>query len=161
MRTQIQTLDEAGIKFLRDWEKCRLKAYRSSPGEPWTIGWGNTFYEDGRRVKPGDEITQERADSLNLNVLAMFEAGVNRLLKVNTTQGQFNACVSFAYNVGLDEDADSRAEGFGDSTLLKIINQNPFDKRVEGEWVKWLSRDRTFMRGLLRRRFAEIEMYNS
>jgi lysozyme len=61
-----------GIDFIKSFEKCKLEAYRNDPKEPWTIGWGNTFYEDLAAVRRGDKITQSRADSLFGIILSRF-----------------------------------------------------------------------------------------
>jgi lysozyme len=163
-----------GIAAIKQHESCRLKAYQKKGDRP-TIGWGNTFYENGSAVKLGDVITQERADKLFLIKLADFERDVTSLIKVPITQHQFNALVSFAYNVGSDIDADNKAEGLGDSTLLKLVNANPDDPKIYAytldtdgiakiascEFLKWVSKGTIFEKGLRRRRQHEADMYNT
>jgi len=147
-----------GINLIKSFESCRLKTYLDSKKIP-TIGWGNTFYENGTTVKLGDVITQDRADRLFLNILAIFESGVNQLVKSNINQNQRAALISFAYNVGLDIDADTKAEGLGDSTLLKKVNINPNDLTIRDEFLKWINKGSSFKKGLTRRRKAEADLY--
>lgn len=143
-----------GIALIKSYEKCRLKAYDDSTGV-WTIGWGNTFYEDGDKVKPGDVITQARADYLFQFILADFEKRVYGLLKVAVTPSQFDALVSFAYNVG------TSAKGLGGSTLLKKVNKDPFDPTIEKEFLKWNKAGGKVLNGLTKRRQAEADLYFS
>ena len=140
----------SGQSLIKSFESCRLKAYRDSIGV-WTIGWGSTWYEDGTRVQQGDQITQERADALFRLVLAEFEIGVERLLKVKLTQHQFDALVSFAYNVGLGN--------LQRSTLLRKVNANPKDPTIAAEFAKWNRAGGKVLNGLTRRRKAEADLY--
>lgn len=155
-------VSKAGVDFIHSFEQLRLKAYPdpgSSNGEPWTIGWGSTTDLNGNPIKPGTVWTKAMADQKFAQDLAKFEAGVNRLIGTTpTTQNQFDALVSFAYNAGLDIDDDTKAEGLGDSTLLKHHNAGRYDS-ASLEFVKWNKNDGRVMRGLTRRRFAEAEIY--
>jgi lysozyme len=140
-----------GRKFIKSYEKCKLKAYHNHPEEPWTIGWGNTFYEDGAAVKEGDVISQDRADRLFTIALAMFERGVKRLVKRTLNQNQIDALISFAYNLGL--------ANLKKSTLLKKINTNPNDPSIEAEFLRWVMPGSIFENGLRKRRQAEADLY--
>lgn len=126
----------------------------------WTIGWGSTFHKNGKRVKQGDKLTKAQVDELfNIDV-AKFSQGVQFLLKGKAvTQQQFDALVSFGYNVGLDIDDDTKAEGLGDSTLLKKVLANPNDPSIKDEFIKWRNKGTSFEKGLLRRRLAEAHYY--
>jgi lysozyme len=140
------------------FEQCRLNAYPdpgSSDGRPWTIGWGHT----GPEVYRGLVWTQDQADAAFVADLARFERGVMDLVKVPLTQGQFDALVCFAYNVGLDIDADTQAEGLGDSTLLRKVNAGDF-AGAAAEFGKWNKNDGQVMRGLTRRRAAERALFD-
>lgn len=149
-----------GIAILHEFEQCRLKSYKC-PAGVWTIGWGNTFYEDGTPVRQGDEITLQRADSLFSIILAQFERDVFSLLITNVNENQFSALVCFAYNVGSDIDLDDIPEGLGDSTLLKLVNRNPNDRRIRDEFKKWIRSKGKVLNGLIRRRAAEADLYFS
>jgi len=151
-------INKQGIELIKSFEQCRLKAYLDSKKIP-TIGWGNTFYENGVAVKLGDAITQERADRLFYNILAIFERGVDQLVKSNINENQRAALISFAYNVGLDIDADTKAEGLGDSTLLKKVNINPNDPTIRNQFMLWVNKGSSFEKGLTRRRKAEADLY--
>lgn len=142
-----------GIAVAHYFESCKLTAYPdpgSKNGEPWTIGWGHT----GPEVKRGLVWTQEQADAAFLVDITRFERDVTQLVKVPLTQGQFDALVLFAYNVGSDIDADTIAEGLGDSTLLRKLNARDYDGAAL-EFRKWNKNDGKVMRGLTRRRAAE------
>lgn len=152
-------MNKEGIQLIKSFEACKLKAYLDSKKIP-TIGWGNTYYENGIAVKLGDIITQERADRLFLNILAIFEKGVEQLTTSTINENQKAALISFAYNVGLDIDADTKVEGLGDSTLLKKVNKNPNDPTIRNEFMKWVNKGSSFEKGLTRRREAEWKLYS-
>jgi GH24 family phage-related lysozyme (muramidase) len=153
------------IACIKRFEGCRLRAYLCPAGK-WTIGWGNTTYPDGRRVKEGDRITAAQAEEMFQLILGQFERGVMRLLQVKapiqggnpTNPAQFGALVSFAYNVGLDEDDDIIPEGLGDSTLLKLHRAGQYD-RAAGEFLKWVFAHGRRQKGLVKRRQAERFLY--
>lgn len=154
-----------GIALIHHFESCILQPYLCPAGVP-TIGWGNTIYENGRKVTMRDAaISQERADALFAFILQLFENEVNSLLKVQLKQWQFDALVSFAYNVGSDIDADNIPEGLGDSTLLHLVNKLPNDPRITVEFLKWnktwSNGKRVVSNGLVRRRTIEAHYYNT
>lgn len=136
--------------LIRKYEGCRLTAYQCS-AKKWTIGWGNTFYEDGSTVKRGDKITQERADKLFAILLDQFANGIRPLIKKPINDNQFGALLSFAYNAGIS--------AFGRSTLLKIVNSNPNNPAIRLEFMKWVNRGTPSEKGLTRRRQAEADLY--
>jgi lysozyme len=150
-----------GIQLIKDFEKLSLKPYLCSAGVP-TIGWGNTFYPNGKKVTMKDPaITEQRAEEIFKWVLSLFENDVNSLVKVPLKQHQFDALVSFAYNVGSDIDADDIPEGLGDSKLLRMINTDPNKPGIETEFLKWCNAGGKKMKGLLRRRMIEATLYKS
>lgn len=153
----------AGIKILHEFESCKLKAYKC-PAGVWTIGWGNTFYEDGSRVKEGDVITQERADSLFLFILTRFEEQARRAITSNVNDNQFSAFVSALYNIGPGSAQKSgliRLKNGQPSTLLKMINLNPNTPGIRDQFMLWISKGTPYERGLRRRRAAEADLYFS
>ena len=145
-------LNSAGIKLLHDFEDLILTSYLC-PAGVWTIGYGNTFYEDGTRVQAGQTITKERAEQLFLFVVNRFASDVQNLLRRTLNENQFSAIVSFAYNVGI---ANLRK-----STLLRKVNANPRDTTIRTEFLKWNKAGGRELAGLTRRRQAEAVLYFS
>lgn len=147
-----------GIALMHSFESCKLTSYPdpgSSDGRPWTIGWGST----GPDIAKGMTWTQVQCDARFARDLARFEDGVNRLLgSAPTTQDQFDALVCLAYNIGLDEDADTIAEGLGDSSLLRKHKAGDFEG-VAKAFASWKFNDGREMKGLVRRRAAEAKLY--
>jgi lysozyme len=153
--------NQAGIKILHEFESCRLTAYLC-PAKKWTIGWGNTFYENGTPVKQGDVITRERADSLFFTILSGFENMARKAIVSQVNENQFSAFVSALYNVGHGNRAKSgliRLTNGNPSTLLRKINANPNDPTIRDEFMKWVSPGTNFTNGLRRRRTAESNLY--
>lgn len=144
---------EKGREFIKGFESLALEAYRDGGGV-WTIGWGHT----GPEVREGLVWTLEQAEHMFEVDLAYFEGGVSMLVKVPLQQYEFDALVSFAYNVGLDIDQDTKAEGLGDSTLLRKLNAG--DRAgAAAEFPKWRFDNGKEVRGLLRRRMSEKAMF--
>lgn len=151
-------VSQNGLRVIQYFESCHLEAYPdpgSADGHPWTIGWGAT----GPGIHKGVRWTQRQADERLVQDLERFEREVASLLKIQPTQGQFDALVSFAYNVGSDIDADTVAEGLGDSTLLRKFNANDMRGAV-AEFRKWNKNDGKVLRGLVRRRAAEAALFD-
>ena len=144
------TINNATRSLIRKFEGCYLKAYKCSANKT-TIGFGNTFYEDGAAVQMGDVITQDRADSLFLIILDEFAAKIKPLIKQPLNDNQFGALLSFAYNCGV--------ANLKNSTLLKKANANPNDPAIGLEFAKWNKANNVVLNGLVRRRKAESELY--
>lgn len=150
-------ISSAGIEVGKFYEGCRLEAYPdpgSSNGHPWTIGYGHT----GPEVVKGLKWTQEKADATFPVDCGAAERDVLRLVTVPLTQGQFDALVLFTLNCGSDIDADSIAEGLGDSTLLRLLNEGDYEGAAK-EFPKWNKNDGRVMLGLKRRRAAEVVLF--
>ncbi|MDM2860707.1 lysozyme [Citrobacter sp. Cpo073] len=149
----MQTSHE-GIALIKGFEGCRLTAYPDpgTGGAPWTIGYGWTHPIDGKPVKPGMTIDQETADRLLKTGLVSYENDVLKLVRVKLTKGQFDALVSFAYNVG------SRA--LSTSTLLKKLNAGDI-KGAADEFLHWNKAGGKVLNGLTRRREAERALFLS
>lgn len=145
------TTSEKGLAFLAKEEGLRLEAYQDSVSV-WTVGYGNTRYEDGSKVKKGDKITKERAVSLFKNTLKQYEEAVNRSIKREINQNQFDACVSLCYNIG--------TSGFAGSTVVKRINANPCDPTIADAFQMW-RRAGNHANLLLARRKRESALYFS
>ena len=151
-------LNKDGIDLMHKWEGLKLEAYlcpasTSLPKEKkfYTIGYGNTYYEDGRKVKIGDVITEQRADSLFLMVAEDFSKRVRTLLKKTLNENQFSALVSFAYNVGV--------ANLKSSTLLKKVNINPEDPDIKNQFLRWNKAGGRVLSGLTKRREDEAKLY--
>lgn len=149
-------LSNNGKKLIKSFEKLELIAYPDpgTGGAPWTIGWGHT----GPEVVPGLVWTPAQADAAFDRDVAQFERDVTSLVKVPVNQNQFDALVSFAFNTGSDIDADTIAEGLGDSTLLKKLNAGDYDGAAN-EFLKWNKSGGRVMNGLTRRRNAERTLF--
>lgn len=148
-------LSDAGLATIRQFEGFRADAYPdpgSSNGLPVTIGYGSTRDEDGRPIKLGDTITRERADELLRHEVAATEREVERLVTVPLTQPQFDALVSFAFNVGTG--------ALDASTLRRKLNAGDYAGAAD-ELLRWDKNDGRVMAGLSRRRRAERELFLS
>lgn len=143
-------INAATRSLIRRFEGCKLRAYQCS-AKVWTIGVGNTFYEDGSAVKQGDVITQERADRLFIILLDQFAAQVRPLIKQPLNDNQFGALLSFAYNAGVG--------ALQRSTLLRLVNANPNNPLIRQEFAKWNKAGGKVLVGLTRRRTAEADLY--
>ncbi len=135
-----------GIALIKEFEGLRLKAYQC-PGGVWTIGYGHTA-----GVKPGMVITKAQAEEYLKVDLIAFERYLNGLgLALN--QNQFDALVSFIYNVGTGN--------FSSSTLLRKVRENPQDNSIMDEFLRWVYSKGRVLPGLQRRRLAEMKLYFS
>jgi lysozyme len=145
-------LNKKGIEMMHKYEGLRLNSYLC-PAKVWTIGYGNTFYEDGTKVKQGDKITKERAYELFVNItnMSFVDPIKKRLLKVQINENQFSALVCFAYNVGTG--------ALAKSTLLRKVNINPNDLTIRNEFMRWNKANRKVLRGLTLRRESEANLY--
>jgi len=141
-----------GIPIIRKFEGLKLRAYLC-PAGVWTIGYGNTFYENGSKVQEGEKITLDRADKLLFFVVTKFEAEVKKLVKSSINDNQLGALTSFAFNVG--------AGNLAKSTLLKKINANPNDATIRDEFMRWTKAGGKVLNGLVTRRKAEADLYFS
>lgn len=143
-------LNKAGADLIKAFEGCKLDAYKCSANKE-TIGYGNTFYEDGTPVKMGDKITKERAESLFELIADSFASKVKPLVTANVNSNQFDALISFAYNCGI--------ANLKSSTLLRKVNANPNDPTIRAEFEKWNKAGGKVLAGLTRRRKAEADLY--
>lgn len=146
-------ISKKGLGLIAKFEGVVLKAYPdpASGGEPWTIGIGTTIYPNGKKVKKGDVITEQQAYDYLAHDTAKFGQGVDVAVHSNINQHQFDALVSFSYNVGLSN--------LKSSTLLKKVNINPSDKSIANEFAKWNKAAGKVMNGLVKRRKAESDLY--
>jgi lysozyme len=143
-------LNKEGADLIKSFEGCKLKAYQCSAMK-WTIGYGNTFFEDGTPVVAGNAISQEKAEQLFELISNDFSAKVVKLVPSHITPNQFGALVSFAYNCGI--------ANLQKSTLLKKVIANHNDQSIKAEFLKWNKAGGKVLAGLTRRREAESNLY--
>jgi len=143
-------LNKEGEDLIKEFEGCKLKAYQCSAMK-WTIGYGNTFYEDGKPVMAGHAITQEKANQLFELIADEFASKVAKLVPSHITPNQFGSLVSFAYNCGI--------VNLQKSTLLKKVIANHNDPSIRAEFMKWNKANSKVLAGLTRRREAEANLY--
>ena len=145
------TISNTGLNQIKKHEGLRLHAYLDPVGIP-TIGYGNTYYENGDKVKMGEFITIERAEQLlRFFIDKKFSPAIDSMVKPELNQSQFDALISFAYNVGLG--------ALSNSTLLKKVNANPSDNSIRQEFLKWNKAGGQVWKGLTKRREEEADMY--
>lgn len=135
---------QKGLDLIKSFEGLRLSAYKC-PADVWTIGHGTTA-----GVKPGQTITKERAEELLREDVERFEAQVLRLVKVPLSQGQFDALVSFTYNLG--------AGNLSNSTLLRLLNAGDYAGAAD-QFDRWNKAGGKVLAGLVRRRAAERALF--
>lgn len=142
---------EKGIALIKEFEGCKLTAYRDSVGV-WTIGYGWTQPVDGKPIRAGMTIKQETAERLLKTGLVSYESDVSRLVKVGLSHGQFDALVSFTYNLG--------ARSLSTSTLLRKLNAGEYASAAD-EFMRWNKAGGKVLNGLTRRREAERALFLS
>jgi len=126
--------------YIKNAEGLRLNAYKCPRGV-WTIGYGHTY-----AVKAGDVITKEQADKFFNTDIMIHENNVEKLVTVPLTQGQFDALVSFEYNIGYG--------AFKSSTLLRLLNQKQYKAAAE-QFGRWVYCNGVILGGLKARRAYE------
>lgn len=151
--SKITKIGTKGLNLIKSFEGLKLKPYLCS-AKVATIGYGNTFYENKKKVTLKDSpITEQRANELLEWSLEGFERHVDSYCVDTITQNQFDALVSFCYNVG--------PSNLKSSTLLKKVNANPNDPTIRTEFLKWNKAGGRALAGLTRRRTAEADLYFS
>ncbi|AYJ76471.1 putative endolysin [Bacillus phage BSP2] len=142
-------ISQAGINLIKSFEGLQLKAYKAVPTEKhYTIGYGHY----GSDVSPRQVITAKQAEDMLRDDVQAFVDGVNKALKVSVTQNQFDALVSFAYNVGLG--------AFRSSSLLEYLNEGR-TALAAAEFPKWNKSGGKVYQGLINRRAQEQALFNS
>lgn len=140
------------VSIVKEFEGFRSKPYKCSAGVP-TIGYGSTFYLNGEKVSMNDsEITKEFATELLLKTLSDFSQYVDKLIKVELNQNQFDAVVSLTYNIGVG--------AFSKSTLLKLINVNNLTE-ASNEFIRWNKANGKIVNGLTIRRKKEQKLFDN
>lgn len=132
------------IEKVKEFEGLRLTSYKDSAGV-WTIGYGHT-----RGVKAGQRITEAQAEAFLKEDLREAEGYVNNL-KLDLTQGQFDALVDFVYNVGIGD--------FMGSTLLKKIRAKAPTAEIQKQFRRWVYSKGKKLGGLVKRRDWEAKRW--
>ena len=141
---------DMGLSLIKSFEGFSAKPYLCPAGVP-TIGYGATYYPDGRRVTMQDRpVTVAQATAMLRSMLASYEAGVSRYVLVPLTQGQYDALVSFAYNLGL--------AALKSSTLLRLVNARDW-RGAAAQFPRWNRAGGKVLPGLTRRREAERKLF--
>lgn len=141
---------EQGIAIIERFEGLRLEAYEDGAGV-WTIGYGHTGLAGGMtRVKKGDVCTSAQADEWLEEDVALAERAINVLVKVPLNQNQYDALVSFTYNLGW--------AALESSTLLRLLNAGA-TRIAAAEFVKWDYVAGKPSPGVLKRRQAEQALF--
>ena len=149
--SKITKTGTAGIELIKKFEGFMSKPYKCPAGIP-TIGYGATFYPDGKKVTMNDKaITEAEGTALLASMLTKFEQYVDSYCIDTITQNQFDALVSFCYNLG--------PNNLKSSTLLKKVNLNPNDETIRAEFMKWTKAGGKVLKGLTLRRTAEADLY--
>lgn len=137
-----------GIESLKQLEGFESKAYKDTGGV-WTIGYGTTVWLD-RPVGPGMVITEKEAELALQHDLAWAQTAVNQLVRVPLKQNEFDALVSFVYNVG--------ELAFAKSTMLRLLNQQR-KKEASAQFQRWVYDNGKIVKGLVNRRIQERRMF--
>ena len=144
---ELMRTSDAGIALIKKYEGCKRTAYKPVPTEKYyTIGFGH-FSKD---IQKGQTITQVQADEFLVQDLRTFEKVINDL-KINFKQRQFDALVSWIFNLG--------AGNFAVSTFKKKITNLNADEAITDELVKWVNAGGKPLLGLKRRRVEEANMW--
>ena len=133
-----------GIELIKHFEGCELEAYKC-PAGVWTIGYGHI-----KGVHEGMTITESQAEEMLKSELHEYEGYINDYVTVPLNQNQFDAMVSWVYNLG---GGNLRA-----STLLKVLNAGEYDE-VPAQMLRWNKAGGKVLEGLTRRRQAEADLF--
>ena len=148
---KITKTGEKGITLIKQFEGFSAKPYLCPAGIP-TIGYGATFYPNGKKVTMSDPaVSEQQAVDLLKNMLVSFEQYVDSFCRDDINQNQFDALVSFCYNLG--------PNNLKTSTLIKKVNSNPLDTTIRAEFLKWNKAGGKVLAGLTKRRIAEADLY--
>lgn len=138
--------------LLKHYEGLKLEAYQCS-AKKWTIGYGQTYYADGRQVKQGDKITKQQAEDGLRIILQTYAISVHQALKIGVRQHQYDALCCLAYNIGIG--------AFEGSTLLKLVNKGANIADIEKWWLVWNKAKGKVLEGLTSRRKSEFHLFKT
>ncbi len=137
-------ISKTGIDLIKRWEGWRAKAYKC-PANKWTIGYGHT-----KTACRGMIISQQEGERLLRQDLQIYENAINSLVSVTLNQNQFDALVSFTYNVGRG--------ALSQSTLLIRLNEGNYSEAAE-QFLRWVYGGGRKLPGLVSRRAAERQLF--
>lgn len=135
---------QRGLSLIKSFEGLRLQAYQDAVGV-WTIGYGTT-----RGVSAGMAISKEQAERMLLNDVQRFEPEVQRLVTVPLSQNQWDALISFTYNLG--------SGNLESSTLRRLLNARDYSGAAE-QFPRWNKAGGKVIQGLVRRRAVERDLF--
>jgi lysozyme len=138
---------QKAVDLIKQFEGFSANAYLCPANVP-TIGYGSTAWGNGQKVKMGEIVSMTTAEKL---LMVDLEKRAKFLQGLNLNQNQFDALLSFIYNVGIG--------AFRRSRLLAKIRQNPNDITIRAELMRWINKGSPFEKGLTRRRDAEANLY--
>ena len=142
-------ISDNGYAIIRDAEGFRSTAYLDTGGV-WTIGFGTIKYPNGTSVKKGDTCTRNEAEQWLKNDCVWVDACLDKSVKVNLNQNQFDALASFVYNIG--------ETAFVKSTMLTLINQNSLTSAAS-QFDRWVFDNGKRIQGLVNRRAKEKSLF--
>jgi lysozyme len=162
--SHITSVSNNCVQIIQHYEGFRATAYECptslalSKVDPnkafYTIGFGQTFYENDQSIKKGDVITLERGIELLTFMLNKVAKQVDVYTRDDINQNQMDAICSFTFNIGIGN--------LHSSTLLKLININPNDfVNITAEFMKWNQSDHVVLDGLTSRRHSEATLYST
>ena len=137
-------ISNEGISLIKKFEGCELEAYQDAVGV-WTIGYGHT-----KNVKEGLTVSKEQADNMLLNELDEYCEHVEKAVTVDLKQCEFDALVSWTYNLG--------PTNLNNSTMLKVLNNKEYNE-VPNQIMRWNKAGGKVLQGLVRRREAEALLF--
>ena len=137
-------ISQEGLSLIKKFEGCELEAYKCAAGV-WTIGYGST-----KGVKEGDTLTEEETDNLLLHEMDEYEGYVLEAVEMPLSQHQFDAIVSWTFNLG--------PSNLKASTMLKVLNKGNYED-VPAQIKRWNKASGKVLEGLIRRREAEALLF--
>lgn len=146
-----------GIALIKEFEGLRTEAYKC-PAGVWTIGYGHTAAAGHPPVRQGDRITATQAEAILIRDLGQYERAVSAAVKRPLNQGQFDACVSLCFNIGI--------AAFNGSTVVRRIRAGRMSE-VPAAFMMWnkakdpKTGQSVELAGLTRRRRAETALWRS
>lgn len=140
-------ISDRGLDLIKSYEKLRLKAYKPTPNDVWTCGWGST-----RGVTESTIWTEAQADEALKRDIADAERCINAQVRVPLTQGEFDALCSLVFNIGCGQ--------FKSSTLLMLLNKSDYDG-ASAQFKRWNKQAGIELAGLTRRRAEEAQLFEA